>query len=74
MFLVISTIPYIHNLIIQPSEVQKFEITNLGELKMNDTNKQPPQGQNQAPQGQNLKPSPPPSRSIRESVELPAKK
>ncbi|MDI9335638.1 MAG: hypothetical protein QM520_01185 [Gammaproteobacteria bacterium] len=52
------------NSIIQPREVQKFEIINLEELKMKATNNQPPQ-----------KPSPPPfSRLIIENFKPPAKK
>ena len=74
VFLVLSAVPYIINSIQQPNEVQKFEITNLGELKMNATNNQPPQGQNQQPPIQPSKPNPPPSRVIKENVEPPAKK
>jgi hypothetical protein len=74
VILVISAVPYVINSIQQPNEVQKFEITNLRELKMNATNNQQPQGQNQQPPVQPCKPTPPPSRVIKENVRPPVKK
>ena len=74
VFLVISAVPYVINTIVDPSEVQKVEISNLKELSMPNQNSQPPKPQSQQPAPPPPKPTPPPSRVIREHVEPPAKK
>lgn len=72
--LVFSAAPYVINSIIQPSEVQKIELINLKDLKMNNVNPPIPTGQGQQPPTPPSKPSPPPSRLVREHVEPPTKK
>ncbi|MGB2833543.1 MAG: hypothetical protein WBC07_11360 [Methylotenera sp.] len=71
VFLVISAAPYVINSIEEPSEIQKVQITNLKELSMATPT---PQTQGQQQPATPPKPTPPPSRVIKEHVEPTAKK
>lgn len=65
VFVLFSAVPYVMNTAIQPQEVQKIELVNLKEIMMNVNT---PSNQNTPPVPP-VKPSPPPSRVIREHQE-----
>ena len=74
VFLVISAVPYVINSIEEPNEIQKVQITNLKELPMTSPTSQTPKSQNYQQPVPPPKPTPPPSRLIKEHVEPTSKK
>lgn len=71
IFLAASSIPYLIKTLKNPNTVQKVEITNLKELRMNILSAT---NQNLPPVPAPVKPAPPPGKLIREHVEKPTKK